>query len=130
LFSLSVFVYTADMYGLGGGGSRLQPVTIKAPALHSVTKSTYNHTALRCHLCHIADMYGLGGGGSRLQPVTIKAPALRFMQQLDVLLQKILPKICDRVKRRIMPMLVSGLLALDVVLFSVAVCTYNMHMNS
>jgi hypothetical protein len=29
------------------------------------------------------------------------------MQQLDVLLQKILPKTRDRVKRRIMPMLVS-----------------------
>jgi hypothetical protein len=52
-----------------------------------------------------ADLYGMGGG-SRLQPVTIKAPALRFRQQLDVLLQKILPKIRDRVKRRIMPMLV------------------------
>jgi hypothetical protein len=62
-----------------------------------------------CFLCAFlrADLYGLGGS-SRLQPVTIKAPALRFMQQLDVLLQKILPKIRDRVKRRIMPMLVGA----------------------
>jgi hypothetical protein len=56
-----------------------------------------------------ADLSGLGSGISRLQPVTVKAPALRFMQQLDVLLQKIYPKIRDKVKRRIMPMLVSWL---------------------
>jgi hypothetical protein len=111
----------ADLSGLGGGVTRLQPVTIKGPALllHALICTTHTPTFPISQL-H-ADLSGLGGGVTRLQPVTIKAPALRFMQQLDVLLQKIFPKIRDRVQRRIMPMLVGGRI-MDVVLLNVS-CT-------
>ena len=58
---------------------------------------------LCCRLLLRADR---GSGVIRLQRVTVKAPGQRFMQQLEVLLHKIYPKIREGVKRRIMPMLV------------------------
>ncbi|WIA16977.1 hypothetical protein OEZ85_013893 [Tetradesmus obliquus] len=53
----------------------------------------------------LAPLIDRGSGVIRLQRVTVKAPGQRFMQQLEVLLHKIYPKIREGVKRRIMPML-------------------------
>lgn len=63
-----------------------------------------------------------GSSGAKvLEPVEARAPALRFMQQLDVLVQKILPMIKDNAKLQIMPLLVRGLLLCNINMNNVVV---------